>query len=165
MKTLIKSFGIFTALFFSIGAFSQTLSSSLTADTPAYVATGKAKITSLYVINSSSSNTMTLSLYDAASTNLLVIRPAYTNVISYATNYSVTSTNGDGILSTNTFSGWYTAYALQSAATNSRTALLSYIIPAATVRTIPLSAYVSQGLTLNPANAGGTVEVTYSPNP
>jgi hypothetical protein len=159
-KLTIVLFG----LLLSLSGFAQErmATATLTAATVGNVLAGNYLITNIRVTANTTNNTIKLYDWDTAATN--VVRASYVSVESYATNKTVIHTNNAGLLTTNTFAGWFTGYVTNAAATNEQTKLLTFDVPASTTRDLSINLLVARGLTVLPLQAG-TLEVTYQELP
>jgi uncharacterized protein (DUF2147 family) len=160
MKKLTLLFSLL--LGFSTFAQEKITTTALTAATVANALSGKYLITNVRVVANTTNNV--IKLYDWATAATNVVRASYVSVESYATNYTTVSTDSAGLSQTNTFSGWYTGYVTNAAATNEQTQLLQFTVPASTTRDIPIRLLVARGLTVLPLQSG-TLEVTYQELP
>lgn len=128
---------------------------SLTANTASNILTSASIIDNFTVLNATTNNA-TVAFYDSATTSTNYAQAAYTSYATYSTNFSVVFTNQNNVLVTNTFVGVATLPTSNSAATNSKPALITLIVPAGTVLNkdvkiqsmLGLTAVPSQNLTL-----------------
>lgn len=141
----------------------RVTASAVSAATPANLLSGRYVTDEIYFINSSSSNTATIKFYDAASAITNIVRPAYSYIDGYSTNYSTVYTNAAGLLATNVTTTWYTYTVSASAVTNERTKLSTVSVPPSGARLLPLRFIVANGLTVL-SDQAGTIEVTYRGN-
>ena len=152
----VAIFGLNTA-----SAQDSILSATYTAGTPTNLLSGGKYLVKDILFISSSNATTSVKFYDSAgSTN--IVRAAYTNFTSYATNYNVVWTNSSGILVTNTQTGVYRQSVPVSASTNEAPALAGpFLITALGTRTISdVNVIPVNGFTLMSAGAG-IVEIVY----
>lgn len=161
MKTLFTGILTFalvalTALMARADTFA---SASLTAGTAStLLSAGGSRIFTL-TFTATSANATTVKVYDSSSgTN--VIRPTYTSFVTYSTNFNSVFTNESGVVITNTFVGQFTAPVINSAVTNERPALATFVVTGNGQRTIELDTSVARGL-VAVANQTGVLEVRY----
>jgi hypothetical protein len=107
----------------------------------------------------STTNATTIKVYDSSSSTN-VVRAAYTNFTTYATNFNSVFTNESGVLITNTFDGTYTGPVANAAVTNERPVLAQFIVVGNGQRTLSFNTPVARGL-VAVASANGTLEVQY----
>jgi hypothetical protein len=136
---------------------------ALTAGTAASVLTGRQVVDSLAYFNQNTTNVATLKFYDAATAVTNIVRPAYTAVVSYETNFTTITTNITGILQTNSFTGWYSGLSSISITTNERTRLGTAVVPPNTRLALPMQFLTAQGLTVL-SDTAGILEVGYKGN-
>ena len=115
-------------------------------------------------VTSTSTNITTLRFYDSSTTSTSVVRGAYSQVRSYATNFSVVFTNEADLLITNSFRGTWTYPTSVSAVTNSLPVWTTLVVPAGASRSKDYRGQTIRGLTVVP-NADAIVEVDYRTNP
>lgn len=166
-RTNLKLFGgILSAVLATLVAYAQSVnytSRALTANTALNVLAGRYVVDTVRFYNPSSSNVATIKFYDSSSTSTNTIRPAYTSVSGYETNYSVTTTNANGLLQTNTFTGWYTYEVSNSAVTNERARLAVVAVAPGATRDLPIQFITAAGLTVL-SDAAGYLDVSYKGN-
>lgn len=109
MKNLLNKLilGLGILLIPSLVAQVEYTSSVLATNTPVELVTTPAKISQL-ILTASTANSTTFKFYDyndTTSTN--VVYAATTTPLQYSTNYSTTTTNIQGVVLTNTFTGLY----------------------------------------------------------
>ena len=149
----------------SLASFAQspiTTSTPLTANTTASLLSGRYLVEQFYYVNSST-NPATIKLYDAATAITNVVRPAYSSILTYATNYNVIFTNIDGVIHTNTLSGQYSVTVANLAVTNERTRLIQFTVPGSASLAIPAQALVANGVSAL-SDQTGTIMFTYRGN-
>lgn len=137
-------------------------SNTLTTNTPVEIVTAPATLLSL-TLTATTANATTFKFYDyndTTSTN--VIYAATTTPLQYSTNWTSTTTNAQGVLLTNSFSGLYMTTTVVSAVTNERPRIITMTVPASSQRTLTLSKRLAYGLVAQ-ANYAGLVEVEYDP--
>jgi hypothetical protein len=109
---------------------------------------------------STTTNASVLRLYDSSNTTTNYVSAAYTNFVSYATNYNTTITNADGVLVTNTFVGTFTGPVTVAAATNTRPIIAIVVAPASGTATRTVNFQTVKGLVVVGSNPG-VLEVDY----
>lgn len=163
MKKLL-SFVIGLGVFIP-GLLAQSYTSGTFAtNTPVALLTTPSVIKGL-TLTATTANATTFKFYDydsatAARTN--VVYAATTSPLQYSTNWTTLTTNSDGVIITNTFSGLYVTTTVVSAVTNERPRIITVTVPASSYRTLTLSKRVAYGL-VGQANYAGLVEVEYDP--
>lgn len=162
MKRFIVLAGLLLSTLASFAQSQTTTTVPLTANTVANVVAGRYVVDQFYFVNTST-NIATIKLYDAATAITNVVRPAYNSILSYATNYNVVFTNIDGIIHTNTLSGYASITVANSAVTNERVRLIEFVVPASSSLALPAQAIVANGLTAL-SSQSGSLMVTYRGN-
>lgn len=162
MKRFITLAALVFASLASFGQSQTTTTAPLTAATTANILAGRYVVDQFYFVNSST-NAATVKLYDAATAITNVVRPAYSSILSYATNYNVTFTNIDGVIHTNTLSGYASITVANTAVTNERVRLIQFTVPPSSSLAIPAQAIVANGLTAL-SDQSGQLMVTYRGN-
>lgn len=153
-------------------AFAGTLlaqefaTATLATNTLTSVLATPVKLTRL-TLTATTANATTFKFYDMAGTTTSnVVYGAYYSPTTYSTNYSVTWTNttadGQSYVGTNTFTGQYTAWTLNSASTNERPRTVTITVPASSSRSVDVTRYLRFGL-VGQANYAGLVEAEYMP--
>lgn len=160
-----KLFTFLFSLLLAGNLFAQELSivRTVTANAVSNYLSGKYVVESIRVVNSSTNNA-TIKFYDWATAATNVVRAAYTTPTSYTTNYNVVYTNSAGIVSTNTYKGWFTANVNVAAVTNEQSRLGEFQVTASTTRDLPFNPLVVRGLTVL-SDQAGTIEIVYSSIP
>lgn len=118
----------------------------LTANTVSNIVAAPVIVDTIQLLNATTNNA-TLYFFDAATAITNYVQAAYTSYTTYTTNYNVVWTNQNAVLVTNTFNGLYTAPVANSAATNTRPALLTVVVPANTVLNKDVKIQTVLGLT------------------
>lgn len=115
-------------------------------------------------VTATTTNITTFKFYDSSNTSTTIVRAAYQNWASYATNFSTVFTNEANLLVTNTFTGRWTYPTTVSAVTNSRPAIVTLVAPGSSLRTQDLRLLTLHGLNVIP-DQNGIVEIEYRPQP
>jgi hypothetical protein len=149
MKRLITLVSLVFALTVSIKAQESMTLTSLAANTSSNVLAFAAIIDNLTIINATT-NMATVKFFDSGTVDTNYIQAAYTSYASYATNFNVVFTNQNNVLVTNTFVGLYTAPTVVAIATNTRTAIMTLVMPASAVLNKDVKLQVLKGLTAVP---------------
>jgi hypothetical protein len=137
MKHLIKS--LLIAGLFSLGVYdASALSTSLTLANGAftnfpYLNQGGAKLTQI-IVSSSTTNVVKLSFVDTATNSLTYTIPAFTNVLTYATNVSKVYTNYYNVVTTNIW-------------TNALVDLSNYVASVTVTNNMPLNIQINTNTT------------------
>lgn len=158
--------GLLSVMLATLVAYAQSVnytSRSLTANTALNVLAGRYVVDTVRFYNPSSSNVATIKFYDSSTTSTNTIRPAYTSINTYETNYSTVTTNASGLLQTNTFTGYYSAEVSNGAVTNERARLAVVAIAPGATRDIPIQFITAAGLTVL-SDAAGYLDVSYKGN-
>lgn len=166
-RTNLKLFGgLLSVMLATLVAYAQSVnytSRALTANTALNVLAGRYVVDTVRFYNPSSSNVATIKFYDSSTTSTNTIRPAYTSINTYETNYSTVTTNASGLLQTNTFTGYYSAEVSNGAVTNERARLAVVSIAPGATRDIPIQFITAAGLTVL-SDAAGYLDVSYKGN-
>jgi hypothetical protein len=100
-------------------------------------------------VGATSTNAVTVSLYDTATTNITYVVPAYTNRVTVATNLVQVVTNSVGIVQTNIYPGVFTSLSAVAAVTNTLPALVTIYVPPNGSVERDVRVYTVNGLTIN----------------
>jgi hypothetical protein len=164
MKNFFRS--IITAALLGLGLFAQAqtslvVSTNLVAGTPFTILSGgKYVITSVLFINTNAATVSTLSFYDSQNHSTTNIQASYVSYATVSTNWSNVFTNADGLIVTNTFTGVSNVGTTVAAATNTLPSKLTFLVPAASSRTVNTVWQPMLGATVN-ASAAGVIEIGY----
>jgi hypothetical protein len=94
MKKLILSLFALVIAASTYGAtVSYTITNAAAVNVLALNQSGFSRVTSIAIANTNAAGAVTLSLYDSPNATFAITNQAYTNIISYATNYVVFYTN------------------------------------------------------------------------
>lgn len=167
LRTLFRT-GLMLALAVPFLAFGQAQNSittkALVAGTPNATLTGRYIVPSLLLVNASAS-AATLKIYDQATATTNQIRPAYTTILSYVTNYPTFYTNQFGQTNTVFITGTYSYSSTVAAVTNEATRVTTLLIPASATTTIADFDYISTLGLVMLADTNLTAQITYRPAP
>ena len=131
MKTIVKYIvAVFALATISLNAatLTQGVTSGITA-TNSLIGTNAVWVSSVAFANPTAV-TATYSLYDAPASTLTYTRGAYTNWISFTTNYVTTITNFSGVVQSETNAAVYTVANPVSSATGNYRLLVTVAVPA-----------------------------------
>lgn len=156
----MKNFILTLALVLGFAARAATAVTDIAVAGTAYNVLATPATLTTVAFTSTTTNTAVLRLFDSATTTTNYVRAAYTNWVSYATNFSVVITNGDGVLVTNTFDGSFSGPVTVAAATNTLPLLTILIAPPNQTVTKQITVPTARGLTAV-GNGVGVLEVNY----
>ena len=161
MKKLFIS--LTAVLLLSLSGYADNVMVDIPANTSSNLLSVPA-ITDEITFTATSVTAATVRLYDSATTTTTKVVAAYSSYSTYATNFSSTTTNTDGVLITNTFVGTYTVATAVTATTNTITPIMTVVIPGSSQRVKTAKLQVMRGLTAV-SSAAVTIEVDYRKNP
>jgi hypothetical protein len=157
-KYIVSIAGLLVAAGVSFGA---SVTVPVTVGTAKAVFTnGPAKVTAISI---TTTNTSSVTLYDAQNSTLTLVTPAYTNITQYATNYVFTWTNYFGVTNSYTNLSLVTTSNSVAAATNAAPARASLSSASGTTTVAPVNYLFNYGIwaTNNTVSgANNTVQLT-----
>jgi len=156
----MKNFFLLLAAVLGLTANAQIAVVDIAVAGTAYNALATPATLTTLSFTSTTTNTAILRLYDSATTTTNYVRAAYTNWVSYATNFSTVFTNGDGILVTNTFDGTFSGPVTVAAATNTLPVVAILIAAPNSTVTKQVTIPTARGLTAVGSGVG-VLEVDY----
>lgn len=162
----MKKFLITLAMVAGILAQAATTSTSMTAAATNSVVTTGARITLLTLANAGT-NTLTVKLFDAPSTNLTYALGEWSYYSNYLGNVTNTFTNAMGIITNAIYTNVMLSTSITNAATtNSFATLGTVVVPAGETIVVPYTSGLQtyRGLLITNSAPGGTAvfTVTYS---
>jgi hypothetical protein len=139
----------------------QTFATNILAATTNALITNATEVTSITLLAGGTGNE-TVALFDSALGKTVWTNAAYTNYATYSSNLVVTSTNAQGIITTNTYTGVaYSLVVTNAAATNAMVPAVVVTVPAGAQSTVLGRWDFARGVTATNASTNVTVILNY----
>ena len=162
MKKLIIAIGLAVSVL-SANAETKTLTILPASFTNLLSVVGSAKVTQIAVASTTGSNT-TVVLIDTPTNALTYVQSAYTNTLSYGTNYTQIYTNYFGVLTTNLMTNVLTSVSRTVAASTNAYPVRATVsaLASTTATAYGVNYYFGQGIwATNTSTGTAAVTITY----
>jgi hypothetical protein len=156
------------ALLLTVSVRAQTESTAIAVmaaggNVPTNIFAGRAALNEISLYGAT--NTVVCYFYDTTGTATNIVLPAFTNTVSYTTNWVTSLTNYLGHVYSITNSGTFSGMVLSGSTTNERPRITVLSVPAASTRTRAMNGRIlANGLSFN-ASGYVIVEAIYTPRP